>query len=263
MIRIGLIGTGNMANIIARRIPKNTKIACVYDVDASRAENFAKKNSCEFLRPEDFKNLNLVIEAASQQAVKQHAKQILSNGMNLMIMSIGALADENLLHEIKTEAEKNNVKIITPSGAIAGVDALKAAAQAGIDNVTLTTTKPPKGLTGVKYLEDKGIDALKLSEKTVVYEGLAGEAVRLFPKNVNVAATLSLAGIGFQKTKVRIIADPEAKRNTHELYAKGEFGELRARVDNLPSPDNPKTSYLAALSAISRIKQFAGSLEIA
>jgi aspartate dehydrogenase len=130
------------------------------------------------------------------------------------------------------------------------LDGIKSARIGGIDEVVLTTTKPPKGL---------GMD---VGKKTIVFEGPAAEAVKKFPKNVNVAATLSLVGMGFEKTKVRIIADPEVERNQHEIYAKGDFGELRARVKNVPSPMNPKTSYLAALSAISAIKKFGESVVI-
>jgi aspartate dehydrogenase len=191
-----------------------------------------------------------VVEAASQEAVKEHAEKLLERGYNLMIMSVGALVDEGLFHRLKKAAEKSGVKIILPSGAIAGLDGLRSAAVGKIREVTLTTTKPPKGFD------------MELAEAKVLYTGDAAEAVRKFPKNVNVAATLSLAGIGFEKTKVKLVADPGVAENRHEISVKGEFGEMDVRVSNLPSPSNPRTSYLAAMSAVAAIRKFKDSVVI-
>jgi len=141
-----------------------------------------------------------------------------------------------------------------PSGAICGIDGIKSASVAGIDEITIETTKPPIGLEEVRYVTKQGIDFSKLKEPVVVFHGAAKEAVTHFPKNVNIAACVSLAGIGFDKTKVKIIVDPAATRNQHRIVCRGRFGEFKCEVRNMPSMSNPKTSYLAALSAIATFK---------
>jgi len=241
-IQIGLIGAGNIARIIADNADVY-EIACVHDAVEEAAEAFSKKYGCSVTNPKDFPELDLVVEAASQEAVAEYAEAVLKGGHNLMVMSVGAFVDVGLFQRLKSAAQEKGVKLILPSGAVAGLDGLKSASVGKMEEVVLTTTKPPKGL---------GLDA---REKTVVFEGSAAEAVRKFPKNVNVAATLSLVGMGFEKTRVRIVADPAVDRNRHEIYARGEFGEMRAQVNNMPSPQNPKTSYLAAMSAVSAIRR--------
>jgi aspartate dehydrogenase len=241
-MKIGLIGAGNIAKVIADRI-RNYEVSFVYDIDGNAANTFAQKYGCELCKPEEFPKLDLVVEAASQDAVSQYAEIILLKGINLMVMSVGALADDALLNRLRKAAEKSNSKLIIPSGAIAGLDGIRSGAVGRLDTIILTTTKNPKSL---------GVDTIS---KSLIFEGSAREAVKKFPKNVNVAATLALAGMGFEKTKVRIVADPEAAKNQHEILVKGEFGEMTIRIENLPSPDNPKTSYLAAMSAVAAIKK--------
>lgn len=242
-MKIGLIGAGNIARIIADNA-KDYELVCVYDVDEKAANEFASKYSCDFLKPEEFPELDLVVEAASQEAVREYAEKIVSMGHNLMVMSVGAFVDLELFERLRKLAKSKKVRIILPSGAVAGLDGIKSASVGKIEEVTLTSTKPPKGLN------------LDVDKKTIVFEGPAAEAVKKYPKNVNVAATLSLVGIGFDKTQVRIVADPEISRNQHEIHVRGEFGEMRATVQNVPSPQNPKTSYLAALAAVSAIRRF-------
>lgn len=246
---IGIIGTGNIARIIAENA-SGYKIACAYDIIGDNGREFCKRYRCKFLKPEEFPKLDLVVEAASQEAVRQYAESFLRKGQNLMVMSVGALVDGKLFESLRKTAEKTGAGLILPSGAIAGLDGLRSANIGRIDEVTLTTTKPPAGL---------GVD---VKSRTVLFEGPAKEAVKRFPKNVNVAATLSLAGIGFDKTRVKIVADPAVRDNRHEIFVKGEFGEMRVQVDNVPSPQNPKTSYLAAMSAIAAIKRFKESVAI-
>lgn len=154
------------------------------------------------------------------------------------------------------------MKVYIPSGAIAGLDGLKAAALGRIDEVTLTTRKTPENLRDAPYIEKRGVDIGAIEEPTLIYEGPALEACRLFPANVNVAASLSLAGVGPEKTRVRIIADPTLRKNVHEIDVKGEFGCLKVHVENVPSPDNPKTSYLAALSAIATLRKITEDIQV-
>jgi aspartate dehydrogenase len=147
-------------------------------------------------------------------------------------------------------SDKRKLKIYIPSGAVAGIDGLKAALLGGVAQVTLTTRKNPKNLD------------VKVKKETILYEGPAREGIKKYPKNVNVAATLSLAGIGLDKTLLRIIADPKTEKNTHEILVKGAFGSFSVLLENTPSPDNPKTSYLAILSAMAMLKKMSEPVEI-
>ncbi len=240
----------------------------VYDIIHERAEKLSSKLKCkplvagnidEVLKRDD---VQIVIEAASQEAVRQYALKILSNNKDLMVMSTGALLDDVLFAKIIETAKKSGRKIYVPSGAIVGLDNIKSAAIGRIEEVTLTTRKPPMSLKGAPYVEKSKIDLSMLKEPLVLYEGVAREAVKLFPQNVNVAASLSLAGIGPDKTKVKIIVDPSIKNIIHEIYVKGEFGEIHTKTINKPCPSNPKTSYIAALSAIATLRKISGNMII-
>jgi aspartate dehydrogenase len=202
-----------------------------------------------------------VLEAASQEAVRKLIPKALKAKKDVMIMSTGALADEKLFHEIRELAEKNNLKVYLPSGAITGLDGIKSAGDE-IESVMIKTTKPPKSLEGAPFFEKHPMNLNEIKKPTVIYEGNAEEAVKLFPSNINVAASLSLAGIGPKKTKVQIVADPNIKSNIHEIIAEGKFGVLKSRVENVPSPDNPKTSYLAALSAVATLKKIGEAIQV-
>jgi aspartate dehydrogenase len=166
-----------------------------------------------------------------------------------MVMSIGALLENNVYDELTCIAEKHDRRIYLPTGAIAGIDAIRSVKHL-LREVTLTTRKNPRALEGAPFFKTHKIDLRRIKKARVIYKGKAKDAVKLFPANVNVAAALSLAGIGGNKTKVRIVADPMTKVNIHEIHAKGSFGEMHFEVKNVPSPTNPKTSYLAILSAI-------------
>ena len=261
-LRVGLIGAGNIANIIANNVGENIKIVCVYDQIEERAEAFSEKHNCKFLKVDDFPTLDLVVEAASQKAVAEYGGTVLRKGSNLMVMSVGAFSDLDLFEKLGDEAERKNLRILIPSGAIAGLDGLKAAKIAGVNEVELITTKNPKSFGDSDYLRKKGIRISELKEKTKLFEGKASEAIKFFPKNINVAATLSLVGLGFEKTRVTIYADPNVRQNIHEIVIRGKFGELHTKILNVPSPDNPKTSYLAALSALSVIEELCNSVRI-
>jgi aspartate dehydrogenase len=186
--------------------------------------------------------------------------EALSKGKDFMVMSTGALIDEELFQKILRTAKMKGRKVYVPSGAIVGLDNIKAAAVRPVDEVTLVTRKPPKSFEGAPLLSMKKINLSEIDEPLVLFEGSARDAVRLFPKNVNVSASLSLAGIGPDRTRVKIIADPKAKSIIHEIHVKGEFGEIMTRTINKPFPENPKTSYIAALSAIATLRKISGSI---
>lgn len=268
-MKVAIIGCGFIGKTIARAIQEgavDAKLVIVFSLKKESAEKVGAICDdvviADSLRDILDSNAELVIEAASIDALKQHAVDILKSKKNLMAMSVGAFADERFLASVEKAAKENGVKVYLPSGAVGGLDALKSAAAAKLTEVSIVTTKPPKSLRGNQYLTDKGIDVLEIKEKTVLYEGNAQDAIEKFPKNVNVATTVGLAGLGPEKTRVTIVCDPETDKNIHEIHALGDFGEFSFRVENLPSPINPRTSYLAALSAISTLKRITSHIDI-
>jgi aspartate dehydrogenase len=254
-LKIGLIGCGAIGSTIARAVDKDRRIylEALYDIDFEKAVKLSKSLKFGPDVAKDFEEFlsydwKLAVEAASQEAVKDYSSKILEKG-DLMIMSVGAL-DSKLYKEIYQVAEKYGRRIYIPSGAIAGVDAVKAASLGRIYEVELVTTKNPRSL------------GLESKERKIVYKGNARNAAKLYPKNINVCMTLSLASIGANKVKVKIISDPSVESNTHEIYVKGEFGKLETKVENVPLPENPKTSHLAALSAIKTLQKIVEPVQI-
>ena len=193
---------------------------------------------------------DLVVEAANAGVVRSEVRLALELGKKVMLLTVGALADDALREELVQLARAKGGKIYVPSGAVMGVDGVKAASAGDLKSVTLVTTKPPAGL-------DKKVDRW-----TLLFSGPAREAVERFPKNVNVAATLSLAGLGFDQTHVQVAIDPLATRNSHKVIIEGSFGRARIEVENLPSPTNPATSYLASLSTIALLRRIVSPVEI-
>ncbi|HET8687147.1 MAG TPA: aspartate dehydrogenase [Methanosarcina sp.] len=269
MLKIGIIGCGFIGGQISRAIDNRAINAELYALsDSSQIKALELAASLKRCRPaymkieELLKSVDLVVESASQNAVRFVVPQALEAGCDVMVLSVGALADEELRERLFRLAEQNNCKLYFPSGAVVGIDGINSASAAEISSVTLTTRKPPLGLAGAPHVEALGIELGMIEKETLLFEGTASEAVKAFPANVNVAATISLAGIGFERTKVRVIADPALSRNVHEITVEGEFGKSFTRVENLPSPENPKTSYLAALSAISTLKKILSPVQI-
>lgn len=261
--KIGIIGCGTIGTELGLAVDSgkitNATLVVLFDTINTAAENlkFKLRNSnpltyskfSQFISSTTFEEADIIIEAASQAAVKKYAKRILQLNKSLMIMSVGALSDSSLLGDLTQTLAKNKCNIYIPTGAIAGIDAIRSVRYL-LDSVTLTTTKNPKALVGAPYFNSTNIRIDKITKKTVLYYGNAADAIKRFPANINVAVALGLAGIGIEKTVVRIIADPNTDLNQHEIVAKGRFGEISVIVRNNPSPNNPKTSFLAALSAI-------------
>ena len=209
----------------------SAELTHVYDSDESKAEILTsklKKKPIIVANPHllSSNNVDIVVEAASQDAIKNHALSILQNKKDLMIMSAGALLDESVFDILFDACKEFKKNIYLPSGAIAGIDAIKSV-KGELESVTLTTTKNPKSLAGAKFFIEKKIDSNSIKEKTTLFEGSAKEAVGLFPANINVAALLSLAGLGSTKTMVRIVADPLTDKNTHQITATGDRKSTR------------------------------------
>lgn len=256
--RIGLLGCGAIGTQIALAIDSGEVPAVlthVYDSSPGASDALASRLHS---KPEVVANahllssgpLDMVVEAASQDAVRDVALSVLQNRRDLMVMSAGALLDESVYDVLHDACKDYNRRIYLPSGAVAGLDAIRAVADE-LESLSITTTKHPRALRGARFFETSNIDLDGITGQPVtIFEGTAGEAVGLFPANINVAALLSLAGIGSRETRVVIVADPSAERNTHRVVAEGGFGRMTVVTENLPDPDNPKTSRLATLSAI-------------
>ena len=265
MIKIGLVGCGTIGSLIAQALDEGkikASLAAIYDLDEAKSKILSaklKKKPVITSLAALIDLADLTVECASVKAVKEIAGLAFEKNKDIFLMSTGGLL---INPEVLELAEKSQSRLYLPSGAIVGIDGLKAASIGQIDSVTLTTRKPPASLSGAPYILEKKIDLEKIDKETILFEGTAKEAVEAFPKNVNVAATLSFAGIGPEKTRVRIITSPGFTANSHEIKVKGEFGEMVSRTDNLPAPDNPKTSFMAPLSAIACLQSIVGKIKI-
>jgi aspartate dehydrogenase len=270
--RVSLFGCGTIGREIARAFADGTvgaDLARVYDRNPEKRRAVVDEfQSADAPEPVDevsalFEDADLVVEAAGQSAVDDVAVPGLDAGLDVMVLSVGALADAELRERVVTTAEEEGQVVHVPSGAIAGLDAVKAAALTGdLNAVSLTTTKNPAGLEGAPYLEENDVDVGEFDTATTVFEGAATEAALAFPSNINVAMALSLAGIGPDDTTVRIVADPEEENNVHHIEATGEMGTIETTVHNVPSPTNPKTSYLAAVSAIEKLRTMGATVRV-
>jgi aspartate dehydrogenase len=194
----------------------------------------------------------LVIEAASADAVDAIVTSSLAANTPVMVLSCGALLGRQDLVDM---ALQHHTSIHIPSGAIIGLDGLMAAAAGQVDSVTMITTKPPEGLRGAPGVKLSGVDLDHLTSPVVLYEGPVFDGFKLFPANINVSAAISMAGIGPHRTHIKVVADPLATRNIHEVVVKGDFGQMQLRIENIPSLENPRTGRLTALSVLAYLKQ--------
>ncbi|HDQ07907.1 MAG TPA: aspartate dehydrogenase [Methanoculleus sp.] len=250
MKKVGLLGCGNVGHIIAERCD-GFVVTAVYDMNAKRAKEVA--DLCGAAVYPDFagfmeSDADIIVEAASVAAVRQYAQAVLAQGKDIVILSVGALADPVLRGSIEGLAARTGRKVYIPSGAIVGLDGLKTGIFADISRVVLRTTKSPSSL------------GIATDKRMLVFKGTAADCIREFPKNINVAVAIELAsGV---EAEVELWVDPAATRNIHELTYEGEFGEVTITVRNNPSPDNPATSYLAALSILTLLRNIERPLQI-
>ncbi len=253
MKRVALIGYGAIATSAARMLPRHGegRLTLVGVLARPGRESIARERLGDVpvvARVEDVlvAKPDIVAECAGHGALAVHGAAVLGAGVDLVVASTGALADDALMQSLRRAAR--HARILVPAGAVGGIDALAAMRLGGLDSVRYRSIKPPAAWRGTPA--EQAIDLDRLAAPTVAYRGFAREAARLFPKNANVAATIALAGIGFERTEVEIVADPAARHNVHEIEAAGASGTLSLRLVNLPSPDNPKTSALTALSVV-------------
>jgi len=268
-LRIGIVGSGAIGSSLAKKIYsgflKRASLCALFDINSAKSISLSRsltrdKALAVASLDELIQKSDLVIEASQAACSWAIARRVLIKKRNIMIMSVGGII--NRYSQLMDLAQRNGVKVYIPSGAIAGIDALKAANLGKIRSVTLTTYKNPKSFKGVGFVEKKGIKLLAIKQDRLLFSGSAKEAVKHFPQNINVAAILSIAGIGDTKTRVRIVASPKAKRNIHEIKIVSESGSIFTRTENVLHPDNPKTSYLAYLSAVAKLKDITEPVKV-
>lgn len=257
-MRVALLGGGTIARLALEHIPAGIEIsALVGRGPTSRGAALASEFRIPYLvgrekllasRPE------AVLEAASHEAVREHLVPLLDAGVHVVVLSAGALADDKLRRDAEAASARSGALFYVPSGGIGGLDALKTACLAGVDEVSIQVAKPPAAWKGIAYVEKSGVNLDNLRAPHTLFEGPAREGVPHFPQNVNIAAVLSLAGLGMDRTRLKVVADPALKLNTHTIRVSGACGRMTVVLENVPSPDNPKTSWLACYSALAALK---------
>ncbi|SDH84389.1 aspartate dehydrogenase [Alteribacillus bidgolensis] len=257
-MNIGIIGAGTIATFLLTEIEKqpaeNLSVKSLYVRDIDKYRKLSEDCGVQLFNHFDSfldSDIDIVIEAANITAVQELIPRALEK-KEAAIISIGALSDDTFLEHIMSLANRYNHSIYLPSGAIGGMDLIQNAGALGeLDEVSLTTRKPAHSL-----------NEQSLKQEKIIFQGTAFEAIRKFPKNINVSIILSLAGVGIHQTKVTIIADPDIQTNQHKVEAKGAFGTFSSTIENNPMPSNPKTSFLAALSILGTLRKLQSDLKI-
>jgi aspartate dehydrogenase len=261
-LRVGIIGCGTIGGVvldafIAGKMEHAELVMICQRSDRPRERKKAMDAGVQWVSdPRSLlqADLHVIVEAASHEALERFGATILRSGIDLIPASVGALVDAKLLQSLVDAATESGSRLHIPSGGIGGLDAIQAFMQMGVQEIRMTSRKPPPAWKGIPYVEQLGLDMDKVTEPRILYEGVARDCVKKFPQNINIAAALSLAGLGFDRTRIRIIADPRAQVNTHEILCVGEAGRLTLTFENVPAPANPKTSYLACLSILAALK---------
>ena len=257
MIKVGIVGMGVIGRAVAGAVSAGlpgVALAGVTVRDPGRAAGYPALPLDRLIE-----RSSLIVEAATQAALLELGPPVLAAGRDLMVLSVGGLI--GVLDEWARLAEKHGGRILVPSGAIAGLDGVKGAREGAITAVTMETRKPPRGLAGAPWIESQRIDLHAIVAETLVFEGPAAEAVRAFPANVNVVAALSLAGIGPERTRIKVYAVPGLERNQHRVVVEGEFGRLVIEIENVPS-ENPRTGKLSYLSAIAMLRELGAATRV-
>lgn len=264
-MRIALLGAGTIARLVLEHLARGALegievVGIAGRSPASPGKALAGAHSLPYvvgrsallaLRPQ------VIVEAASHDAVREHLVAFLEAGVGVIVLSAGALAADSLRESAERAARRTGALLYVPSGGIGGLDALKAACAAGVHEVGIRVAKPPRAWMGIPYVEALGIDLERLATARTLFKGPAREGVPHFPQNVNIAAVLSLAGMGFDQTQLEVVADPALTHNTHTIQVSGVTGRFSVVLENVPSPDNPKTAWLACYSALAALRALA------
>ena len=260
MVRIGIVGCGTIGSGLARaiaggRIPAH--LAGLTTRTRARAEALAAQLSPTppiLDLPDLVRASDLVVEAATGESLQAIVPACLRERKDVFAISVGGLLGREAWFE---EAERQGCRILIASGAIAGLDGVRGAVVGRVDSVTLVTRKPPQGLAGAPFVVERGIDVHAIAEETLIFEGTAREACRGFPTNVNVSAAVSLAGIGPDRTRVRIFCAPGERFNYHRVEVQGEFGRLAVEIHNVPSATNPRSGLMSIYASIAQLSEYA------
>jgi aspartate dehydrogenase len=261
-LRVGLLGGGTIGRLVLEqakrgRLPGIEFVGVGGRGPQSRGAGLAREYGLPYaadraaltaLSPQ------VVLEAASHEAVREHLVPLLERNISVVVLSAGALVDDSLRQGAEAAATGSGALLYVPSGGIAGLDALKTACLAGVDEASIQVAKPPAAWKGIPYVESRRIALDGLKGPTVLFEGPAREGVPHFPQNVNIAAVLALGGIGLDRTMLRVVADPGLELNTHTIRVSGRSGRFTIVLENVPAPENPKTSWLACYSAIAALR---------
>lgn len=250
ILQVTLVGWGAIAHSIFDRLSSDSRVRISHVVvrENKLADTQAQLGPSVIACTSVPGDAQLVLECAGHSALSEHVLPALQRGVSCGILSVGALSEVNLPERLEAAARQGNAQMHVLAGAIGGIDAIAAARTAGLTHVTYTGRKPPIGWRGSPA--EQVVDLGQLTEAAVILDASAREAARLYPKNANVAATISCAGLGLDATRVRLIADPNVTENIHEIHMQGTFGEMHLTMRGKPLPDNPKTSALTVLSAV-------------
>ncbi|MFN6954695.1 MAG: aspartate dehydrogenase [Acetobacteraceae bacterium] len=261
---VGIAGLGAIGLHLARALDAGVpglRLAAVSARDRKKAEaNIAGFRHKPLILPlADLAACDIVVEAAPAAVFEEVASAAIEAGRIFIPSSVGALLPRMHLVE---RAKETGARIIVPTGALLGLDAVRAAAEGNVESVTIETRKPPRGLAGAPYLEQAGVDLDAIREPTRIFQGNAYDAARGFPANVNVAAALALAGIGPERTMVEIWADPTVTRNTHTIRVEAEAARLTMTIENVPSEENPRTGRITPLSILTCLRGLTATLKV-
>ena len=262
-MRLALLGGGTIARLVLENLrhgalPGIEVVALAGRGAASRAAALAGEYGIDYVLGAQALGAakpDVVLEAASHEAVRAHLVRLLAAGSSVIVLSAGALADDALRTDAEAAARRSGALLYVPSGGIGALDALKGACAAGEVEVSIQVAKPPAAWKKIDYVESLGVDLDALVAATTLFDGSARAGVPHFPQNVNIAAVLSLAGIGFDRTRLRVVADPALTRNTHTIRVSGRTGQFTIVLENVPAPDNPKTAWLACYSALAALRE--------
>ena len=269
-LRVGLQGCGTIGSFVLQglledKVPGARPVVVMGRDDSSRGREWVQSLGIPWVT--DIEAMlahgpDVVVEAASHGAVERAGLEILANGVDYIPLSLGALVDGRLRQRLIEMAESRGCILYVPSGGIGGLDALAQARCGEISSVTMTSRKPPRAWKGIPYVEELGIDLDSLTEPHLLFSGPARNCVREFPQNINIAAALSLAGIGFDRTIIRMFADPTVPINKHEIICEAQSGRFTVIMENAPVPENPKTTYMACLSGLAALRRLKSSCRV-
>lgn len=270
-MNLGIIGCGNIGQFVLANLGRvefralTLRVIADVPADEERLKELAVRYGCEYTtRPEDLasRGLDAVLECATPAAARAYAPAILRAGTSMVVMSVGACAHPGFLDEVRAAAESGGSRLFLPTGGIAGLDYLKAAQLAGIQEATLVMLKSPKSLAGAPYFQAHPMDLAAIREPTVVYEGPASEAILGLPQNTNAAVSFSLATLGPERTRIQVVCDPAVAEIRFEMRVRSAAGELSVKVKSLPSPENPRTSLQSCCSALATLKRLTERVQL-